>query len=198
MTSRSLRDGPITADELRAILAALGEQGREDVEWSEAVSLPETAEAFALEAIWVICNSGMKHSVARLIEGRVMAAIREGRPVSEAFGHKGKASAMQTIWDGREGYFQGLLSADDRLAFLESLPWIGAITKFHLAKNCGIDCAKPDVHLQRLAAFESGDCQSLCVRLAVETGYRVATVDLILWRACATGVIDSRAGVLKL
>lgn len=198
MTARSLSEGPVTPEEFNAILSALGQQGRDDVEWSEAVALPETAEAFAFEAIWVICNSGMKHSVARLIEGRVLAAIRAGRPVSEAFGHKGKAAAMQALWDGRDGYFKELLAAGDRLSYLATLPWIGDITKFHLAKNCGIDCAKPDVHLQRLAAAEGADCHALCARLAAATGYRVATVDLILWRACATGIIDSRAGMLKL
>lgn len=198
MTGRSLRDRPISASEFQEILAALGDQGRNDVDWSESVTLPQSAEAFALEAIWVICNSGMKHSVARLIEARVLSAIRAGNPVAEAFGHKGKAAAMQAIWDGRERLYLGLLAATDRLAYLETLPWIGGITKFHLAKNCGVDCAKPDVHLQRLAAMEGTDAHALCSRLAAETGYRVATVDLILWRACATGLIDSRTGTVGL
>lgn len=31
-------------------------------------------------------------------------------------------------------------------------------------------------------------------RRAQETGYRIATVDTVLWRACANGVINSRTG----
>src|SRR5690606_33268092 len=110
------------------------------------------------------------------------------------FGHPGKAAAMQEIWDRREELFRGFLEAEDRLAYLATLPWIGKVTKYHLAKNCGIDCAKPDVHLERLARLEGTDVHSMCARLARETGYRIATVDVVLWRACATGVLDSRTG----
>lgn len=187
----------ITSQDFLRIAEALGAQGQEDIAWSETVAVPVSANDFALEAIWVICNSGMKHSVARLVQGRVLGAIREGRPVSSGFRHPGKAAAMQDIWDGREGYFRGFLAAEDKLAYLKSLPWIGDITKYHLAKNCGIDCAKPDVHLKRLADREGVTAHELCGRLARETGYRVATVDVILWRACATGVIDSNTGKVR-
>ena len=83
------------------------------------------------------------------------------------------------------------------LEWLQGLPWIGGITKYHLAKNLGIDCAKPDVHLQRLADREGVTAHVLCERLAKATGYRIATVDLVLWRACATGLIDSRTGTVS-
>ena len=32
----------------------------------------------------------------------------------------------------------------------------------------------------------------MCQRLARQTGYREATIDTILWRACADGFLDSR------
>jgi hypothetical protein len=41
----------------------------------------------------------------------------------------------------------------ERLEYLGSLPWIGAITKYHAARNFGVDCVKPDIHLTRLAAL---------------------------------------------
>jgi len=31
-------------------------------------------------------------------------------------------------------------------------------------------------------------------RLTKATGWRVATIDTLLWRACAVGLIDSRTG----
>ena len=86
--------------------------------------------------------------------------------------------------------------SNDKLAFLESLPWIGGITKYHAAKNFGLQYAKPDVHLARLAEREGCTAQQLCERLAGELGLRVASVDTVLWRACATGVINSRTGEL--
>jgi hypothetical protein len=49
----------------------------------------------------------------------------------------------------------------------------------------GIDCAKPDRHLQRLAdRFGYSNVQTMCREIANESGYRIGTVDLILWRYC--------------
>lgn len=57
--------------------------------------------------------------------------------------------------------------------------------------------AKPDVHLQRLADLEGVCAQALCERLAKETGYRVATVETLIWRACANGILISRTGEIR-
>ena len=167
-----------------------------DIEWSENCGPPTSAEAFARETIFVICNSGMKSTVARGIFERVCGAIARGESVRTAFNHPGKAQAIDEIWARREEYFAGFLSAADPLEYCASIPWIGAITKYHLAKNFGAQVAKPDVHLQRLAALEGSTPQALCERLAQESGFKVATVDVLLWRACAVGIIDSRTGAI--
>ena len=65
-------------------------------------------------------------------------------------------------------------------------------TKYHLAKDLGVDVAKPDVHLARLATRDRTTVARICARLARQTGYRMATIDTILWRACATGILDSK------
>jgi hypothetical protein len=39
----------------------------------------------------------------------------------------------------------------DPLGVLQSLPYIGPVTCYHLAKNIGLQVAKPDHHLTRLA-----------------------------------------------
>lgn len=166
------------------------------IEWQQTVQAPADSDIFAREAIFVICNSGMKHTVARRIHDRVIAALSDGASASTVFGHKGKAAAIDTIWRHRADLFARFLLVDGdyaKLDFLGALPWIGGITKFHLAKNFGVDVAKPDVHLGRLAVAEGSTVHDMCARLARETGYRVATVDLILWFACARGVVNSRA-----
>lgn len=166
------------------------------IEWQETVAPPARADDFAREAIFVICNSGMKHTVARKIFDRVMLALDRDEPARSVFGHTGKAAAIEKIWISRErlfAAFSGLASDRERLDFCAQMPWIGDITKYHLAKNFGIDVAKPDVHLDRLARAIGTTPQSMCAGLAAATGYRIATVDLILWFACARGVIDSRS-----
>lgn len=186
----------ITADDFTYMLLALGAQGEKDVVWAEALCEPEDAEAFAAEVIFVVCNSGMKNTVARGIFDRCVLALEEGRGVFEVFKHPAKAAAIEKIWRDREALLAGYLAAADKLAFARRLPWIGPITSYHVVKNFGADVAKPDVHLQRLADRESCTAQALCERLARETGMRVATVDTILWRACATGILNSRTGEL--
>lgn len=186
----------ITLAKFRDIEAMVREAGYgASIEWSENVTDPISAEAFAEQATYVICNSGMRNSVARPIFERCMTALSTVGSCKAVFGHPGKAAAIDAIWANRAVNFAAYVMADDPLANLAKLPYIGNITKYHLGRNLGADFAKPDVHLNRLAQAEGVDAQVLCVRLAVESGYRVGTVDLILWRACADLMIDSNSFV---
>lgn len=164
---------------------------RGEIVWSESIQPPLDAEAFASEAIYVICNSGMKQQIARRIFDRVMEAIQDGLPSRKVFGHTAKAAAIDHIWVGREILFQAYVAAEDKVEFCGALPWIGGITKWHLAKNFGADVVKPDRHLVRIADHYGVTPTELCTRLADATGDRVATVDLVLWRASNLGLIDT-------
>lgn len=162
------------------------------IELSETIQPVQTAEEFAGEVIYVICNSGMKNSVAAPIAVRCLAALAAGASATTVFGHPGKSVAIDTIWQQRATLFERYCRENDKVDGLSKLPWIGPVTRYHLAKNLGADTAKPDVHLERLARRDRTTTQTLCRRLARKTGYRVATVDSILWRACADGVLNSR------
>lgn len=190
----------MTPETFEQVVAVLGRQGEDDIKWSENCGPPETADEFAREAIFVICNSGMKNTVAQRIYYRVEQELADGGDAFEVFKHPGKARAINTIWRDRFKLYEVFMALDTdelRLSFCASLPWIGDITKYHLAKNFGVDVAKPDVHLQRLADHAGETVQGLCERLAAGTPYKARTVDVLLWRACATGVIDSRSGRVR-
>jgi hypothetical protein len=184
----------ITVDDFRRIRALLGGVAEADIDWAENIVPPATADDFAREVIFVICNSGMKNTVAREIYERCIQALNAGQPVFSVFKHKGKAAAIDDVWRRRVFWFDFGQANGFRPDAMELLPWIGGITKFHVAKNCGAQVAKPDVHLQRLADREGITAQALCERLAGELGLRVASIDTVLWRACATGVMNSRTG----
>lgn len=194
----------ITNEHFMWLVHAMGAQAGDDIAWAEGLMPPASADDFASETIFVICNSGMKHTVARRIYDKVQDALESGTPVREVFRHEGKAAAIERIWRERQELYASLMAivlvreepekGRRLLEFCESLPWIGGITKYHLAKNFGADVAKPDVHLQRLADREKCTPQELCERLAQATAWRVATVDTLLWRACALGLIDSPTG----
>ncbi|MEG3086302.1 hypothetical protein [Sphingomonas sp. PB4P5] len=184
----------ITLERFREIEAAVREAGYSDaIERSETPTAPATAYEFAAGAIYVIANSGMRNSVARPIYERCMIALKATDSCKSVFGHPGKSAGIDLIWAERDRLFAEYLAAEDKVAFLQTLSWIGPITKLHLAKNFGGDFAKPDVHLNRLADAEGTTAQALCERLGTEAGYRAATIDLILWRACADGIISSFA-----
>ena len=183
----------ITLLRFRRLEAALRRRGYgPTIEWSQTITAPIDAEAFASEAIYAVINAGMRVTVAETIYRRCMTALEAAGTVSGAFGHRGKAKAIDTLWRDRARLFGEYLDADDQLTFLAALPWIGPVTVNHLAKDLGHDLAKADRHLVRLANRDRTTTAKLCSRLAVASGYRIATVDTILWRACADGLLDSR------
>lgn len=200
-----LTPGCLTLQQYHAVLEAVIAAGHaDDVEWAERIEPPPTPTAFALELIYVICNSGMKQQVARNIYQRVRAALRVGNSARTVFGHPGKSKAIDHIWNGRNLLFRNYMATPDtgKIAFLGALPWIGAITKFHAAKNFTvIDALKPDRHIARLAGMRESappdEIYAAALRLlgpvAEAAGHRIATVDTVLWRAAAIGIIDTRA-----
>lgn len=189
----------IDADTFQFIVSELMKAGyaQTDISWAENCAPPSDALRFGQEVIFVICNSGMKYKIAGQIYSKVMDALESGASAATVFGHAGKCSAIDDVWKNREQYFAEYMAALDKVAYCETLPFIGGITKYHLAKNFGAQVAKPDVHLQRLADLEETTPQALCERIAAETEYKVATIDVLLWRACATGLLDSRTGLLR-
>lgn len=154
----------------------------EEILWAASIEPLEqqTAELFLWEYVWVIANAGMREQVARTIYQKVFTTHD---PM--VIGHPGKRAAVQRAFQEYDVWFDTLLKADDKLAYLESLPWIGPTTKYHLARNIGIDCVKPDRHLKRLAQrFGYTTPDDLCRGIMNEVGGRLGMIDLVLWRYC--------------
>lgn len=188
----------ITLKRFRRLEAALIRDGYQSViDWSEGILAPTDADKFAEEAIYVICNSGMRVTIGEVIAEKCITAVRAGISACTLYGHAGKCVAIDEIWARRQELFAAFRDSKDQVAALQNLPWIGPVTRYHLAKNLGVDVAKPDVHLERLARRDRTTTKILCRRLARQSGYRVATVDTILWRACADGILKSRIYELK-
>lgn len=190
----------MTAEEYARIRVGVALGWAADIEWSENVKAPTNAQHFALEIVYIICNSGMRWKVARAIYDRVAVELLAGRAPDSVFGHKRKCISIGRVWLEREKLFRqysALMSDDSRVEFLGELPHIGPITKWHAAKNFGLDVAKPDRHLERVAAWTGETVTALCTRLAAASGDRVATVDYVIWRAAESGMIVTRPGIAK-
>ena len=162
-----------------------------EISWSEAVGPPPDSLTFFSEYAWVVINSGMKNQVAQKIWKSITDALWFGARVLSVYGHLGKASAIQHVWENQQRLFEDYLACpdSDKLSWIQTLPWIGPITKYHLAKNLGMDACKPDRHLVRIASKYQLTPEKLCSFLAQETGNRIGTVDYVLWRAANLGWI---------
>ena len=134
---------------------------------------------FAIESAFVIINSGMKNQVAQKIYERY---CKEG---PKAVRHEGKRKAIEFIEKNRKTLFAEIQKTNGKVNLLEDLPWIGKITKYHLARNLGLDCVKPDRHLVRLAEkYQFANPDLMCKYLAGIFNERLGTIDVILWRYC--------------
>lgn len=159
----------------------------DEIEWAQNVKPVSDPDYFWREFAWVVLNSGMKNQVAQGIWEKVRPAVVGGGSAGDVFGHKGKAAAIDYVYANRDQLLVEYLAAGDKLAWLQTLPWIGCTTCWHLAKNFGLDVAKPDRHLVRISGAEG--THAMCRRLAIESGDRIATVDLVIWRAANLGII---------
>ncbi len=156
----------------------------EEIGWQRDLKECESNIQFAKEAIWVILNSGMKEQIARKISDRIYEALDSGRDISEVFGHKGKVSAIKYVLASSGKLFAEYVEAKDKIDYLQTIPFIGKITCYHLAKNLGHDCVKPDRHLVRVASKYKQTPDEFCEELSKATGERKCVIDIIIWRAC--------------
>jgi hypothetical protein len=151
-----------------------------EIEYVRAKTFDQLDAAdFVIEFAFVVISSGMKNQVAEKIFEKF---CKQG---AKAVGHPGKRAAIVKITKGRKEYFAKIKAADNKIEILSELPWIGEITKYHLARNMGLDCVKPDRHMVRLAeTWKFKDPAVMCNYLATVNNERIGVIDVILWRYC--------------
>jgi hypothetical protein len=172
-----------------------------ELEWQgsvQSISLTETE--FLRQYAWVVLNSGFREAVVRkhfsyislcFCDWESAAAIVQNSEAcigcaTSVFANRRKLKAL--VEAARIIEIEGfelfrLRIKVDMISELEKLPYIGAVTKFHLAKNLGLDVAKPDRHLLRVASrFGYKDVQRMCRDIFDFCGDKIAVADLVLWR----------------
>jgi len=173
----------------------------EEICWQASIKTQIFSEpVFLRESAWVILSSGMRESVIRAKFPMICHAFHDWnsanciwadranclRDAACIFRHQGKLAAILNVVEFVAKY--GIETVRSEVAtagveFLQSFPYLGPATSLHLAKNLGLDIAKPDRHLLRFAeALGFSDVQNLCKVIADEVGDSIAVVDLVLWR----------------
>jgi hypothetical protein len=175
-----------------------------EIRWQRQSSLESFTESeFLRESAWVIMCSGFRESVVRRLFDQLSLCFCDWESASSiarnstvckwsasaVFGNGRKldaiASVSQTI--SRAGFVRFKRSVlTDPISQLQKLSYIGPVTAWHLAKNLGMDVAKPDRHLLRVSTLLGfKDVLTFCSEIAAKFNEETKVVDLIVWRYLA-------------
>lgn len=187
-----------------AVSSVLNSKYSHEVDWQRSNSLHTiTEQDFLRETAWVIINSGFKEKTARNLFGYIELAFQNFACADLVLSGADLSLEIATGVLNHPGKIKGIIAAaelvkhngfknlrerieDSPLETLQLIPYIGKTTARHLAKNLGLNIAKPDRHMIRLAEaanFESVD--SMCRHLSQKFNEQVKVIDLILWRFMA-------------
>lgn len=172
-----------------------------EIDWQAERRLDRIGESeFLRESAWTVLSAGFREAVVRRLFGPVCEAFlgmqsaaaihanraRCRRDALKVFNNRRKVTAILDIASivddmGFDRVRREIEQNDVR--FLLTLPYIGSITAFHLAKNLGLPVVKPDRHLQRIAAAAGFSSPlELCQLISDHLGEPVQVVDVVLWR----------------
>jgi len=175
-----------------------------EIEWQrERCRKPFSERDLLRESAWVILCSGFRESTVRNLFDYVSLCFCDWESADEIarnrtaciatassrFGNARKIDAIAQVADlvTDTGFDQfRLLIQVDPIKQLQNLPFIGPVTSWHLAKNLGVNVAKNDRHLARMAAgLGYKDAHDLCEDVSEATGELISVIDLVLWRFAA-------------
>ena len=144
-----------------------------------------TSQEFLEQYIYVVLCCYWKEQLANKLWQKFMVS----RDL-ELIGNAHKRAAIAEALLNYQEWLTELKRAKDPIKFIDTLPMMGPVTKYHLARNIGIDCVKPDRHLVRLAErFGYATPLEMCQDIQREIGgsEKLGTIDLVLWRYCNLG-----------
>jgi hypothetical protein len=146
---------------------------------------------FAFEYTFaVLASSGLREQVVRKNYNKFLDAGKEGKSPFATVNNQRQRNALIHVWSDLDKIFKTLkmqLMDEEKIEYLDTLPQIGPKAKYHLARNLGIDCVKPDRHMERLAEnFHYPTPLAMCedIQRQLIEQERVGVIDVILWRYC--------------
>jgi len=173
----------------------------DEIEWQKGIDFERFTETDLLrEGAWVILCSGFREEYVRRAFDKVSLCFCDWESAKvidqnsslcsasalQVFGNKQKIAAIAQM--AAMVHVEGFDSVRSRVLAepvkeLQCFPFIGPITSYHLAKNLGFHCAKPDRHLIKIAKSRNiEDVQELCREIVRSTGELLGVVDIVLWR----------------
>lgn len=175
-----------------------------ELDWQRSTNPESFSEQDLLrETAWVVLCSGFREKVVRRNFDYISLCFFDWESAEQIHQHSSVCvnAARRSFNNERKlraiaecagmvasaGFFElKRLVLQDPVTQLQRFPFVGPITGWHLAKNLGVDVAKPDRHLVRLArACGYDSATDLCSYLADTHFEQVKVIDLMLWRYLA-------------
>lgn len=172
-----------------------------EIDYADDIKFNNLKESFFLkEAAWVVLSSGMSYKIISNKFNLISEAFNNWESAEEIIRNKYKCKKKSLkIFNNeqkidaiikiasiiKEDGFENIKSGINKMGveYLTRFPFIGPATKFHLAKNIGINVAKPDRHLVRISnATGYNSPNDLCNVISERISEKAAIIDLVIWR----------------
>jgi hypothetical protein len=173
----------------------------DEIDWQDDRSFDSVSEPdFLREAAWVILSAGMRECVVRKKFSALSQAFLEWESASAITQHKNDCRHAALLCFSHKAKINAILNLVEHVAalsypevrrnvvaggltYLETFAFIGPVTRYHFAKNLGLDVVKPDRHLMRISAAAGYTSpEKMCRLISRFTGEKIAVVDVVLWR----------------
>lgn len=174
---------------------------RTEIEWQASLDFDLITEAdFLREHAWVALSAGMHERVIRRCFGKISRCFYDWQSAQTIVEQENKSRRLALRHFNNHRKIDGIIQTarfiasfgfasykeeirHNPLQVLQSLPFVGPVTRYHLAKNIGLPFAKPDRHLVRLATSVGySDIQQFCKDISEQVGDSIPVVDIVLWR----------------
>jgi len=172
-----------------------------EIEWQASLDFDLITEAdFLREHAWVALSAGMHERIIRRYFGIISPCFYDWQSARIIVEQESNCRNLALSYFNNQRKIDGIIQTAHIIAsfgfasykeeircnplqVLQSLPFIGPVTRYHLAKNIGLPFAKPDRHLVRLASSVGySDVQQFCKDISENTGDSISVVDIVLWR----------------
>jgi len=172
-----------------------------EIAWQQSRDIEAVTETeFLTQFAWVVLAAGFRDAVVRQKFPGILSAFKDfssaraimhqelecRKAALAAFGNRRKidsilVAAQRVAKDGFDVIKARLTNGD--VPYLQTFPFMGPATSYHLAKNLGMDVVKPDRHLLRITHATGYDSpERMCRDIGTFVGERLSVVDLVLWR----------------
>jgi len=172
-----------------------------EISWQSNLCFENLDEqCFLRELAWVVLSAGMRERIVRNLFGRISECFFDFESCKIIVKNKDRCYKRSIKYFNSPPKISAIINSASKInkigfselkcmiennpiETLQEFEYIGPTTSYHLAKNLGLDVAKPDRHLVRIAKMEGySDVQEFCRDISNLIGDSVPVIDIVFWR----------------